>query len=166
VKLFFSFSFIILLFAFAACQETPAPAPPVVAPTVAVTTPAPAATVTGEMKATPSGLKYQDLVIGEGKRPLWGQTVNVEYVGKLENGKEFERGKFKFALGDKNTLKGFNIGIGGGDGIDGMKIGGKRIIILPPDLAYGKEGNGKVIPPNATLKFEIELLDVIGAKSF
>ncbi len=166
MKSFFSFLLLIFLFSFAACQETPAPAPPVVAPSIAAATPVPAATGTGEMKATPSGLKYQDLAIGEGKRPLWGQTVKVEFVGKLENGREFDKGKFQFALGDKNTLKGFNIGIGGGDGIDGMKIGGKRIIILPPDLAYGKEGNGKDIPPNSTLKFEIELLDVIGAKGF
>lgn len=162
MKSIFSLTILIFIFFLVACQDTP-PAPP---PPVVVSTPAPAPTVSGAMNATPSGLKYQDLLIGEGKRPLWGQTVRVDFVGKLENGKEFDKGKFQFRLGDPETLKGFNIGVGGGEAIDAMKLGGKRVIILPPDLAYGKEGNGNKIPPNATLRFEIELLDVIGAKAF
>ena len=165
MKSIFSLTLLILIFSLVACQEPP-PAPPPSLPPAAASTPAPAPTVSGAMNATPSGLKYQDLLIGEGKRPLWGQTVKVGYVGKLENGKEFEKGKFQFKLGDPGTLKGFNIGVGGGEAIDAMKLGGKRIIILPPDLAYGKEGNGAKIPPNATLKFEIELLDVFGEKAF
>ena len=163
MKSIFLYSFLIFLSFVTACQETPLPAPPT--PLVAAT-PAPAPTISGEMKATPSGVKYQDLAIGEGQRPLWGQTVKVQYVGKLQDGKIFEKGKYEFKIGDKDTLKGFNIGIGGGKDIDAMKIGGQRVLILPPDLAYGEQGNGKVIPPNATLRFEIELLEVKGAKAF
>ena len=163
MKSIFLCSFLILLSFVTTCQETPPPAPPT--PLVAAT-PAPAPTISGEMKATPSGVKYQDLAIGEGQRPLWGQTVKVQYVGKLPDGKVFEKGKYEFKLGEKDTLKGFNIGIGGGQEIDAMKIGGQRVLILPPDLAYGEQGNGKVIPPNATLRFEIELLEVKGTKAF
>ena len=88
------------------------------------------------------------------------------FVGKLLDGKEFDKGKFEFKLGDKDTLAGFNIGIGGGKEIDAMKIDGKRVLILPPNLAYGEQGNGKKIPPNATLRFEVELLEVKGTKAF
>ncbi len=163
MKSIFLCSFLIFLSFVTACQETPPPAPPT--PLVAAT-PAPAPTISGEMKATPSGVKYQDLAIGEGQRPLWGQTVKVQYVGKLLDGNIFEQGKYEFKLGDKDTLKGFNIGIGGGQEIDAMKIGGQRVLILPPDLAYGEQGSGKLIPPNATLRFEIELLEVKGTKAF
>ena len=163
MKSIFICSFLIFLSFIIACQENPPPAPPT--PLVAAT-PAPAPTISGVMKATPSGVKYQDLVIGEGQRPLWGQTVKVQYVGKLQDGKIFEKGKYEFKLGDKDTLKGFNIGIGGGQEIDAMKIGGQRVLILPPDLAYGEQGSGKLIPPNATLRFEIELLEVKGTKAF
>lgn len=134
-------------------------------------TPQPAATAQppsgpGEMKTTPSGLKYQDLVLGTGQRVLLGQNVIVKYVAKLADGKVFEEGKFDFKLGDKEIIKGFNLGVAGGDGIDAMKLEGKRLIILPPELAYGKEGNPPKVPPNATITYELELLKVQGGLGF
>ena len=124
------------------------------------------ASAPGEMKTAPSGLKYQDLVPGTGQRALLGQTVTVKYVGKLADGKVFEEGKFDFKLGEKDIIKGFNLGIAGGDGIDAMKLDGKRLVILPPELAYGKDGNPPKVPPNATISFEMELLKVQGGLGF
>ena len=124
------------------------------------------ASAPGEMKTTPSGLKYQDLVPGTGQRALLGQTVTVKYVGKLADGKVFEEGKFDFKLGEKDIIKGFNLGIAGGDGIDAMKLDGKRLVILPPELGYGKDGNPPKVPPNATISFEMELLKVQGGLGF
>ena len=124
------------------------------------------ASAPGEMKTAPSGLKYQDLVPGTGQRALLGQTVTVKYVGKLADGKVFEEGKFDFKLGEKDIIKGFNLGIAGGDGIDAMKLDGKRLVILPPELGYGKDGNPPKVPPNATISFEMELLKVQGGLGF
>lgn len=132
--------------------------PPAATPTAAATTPAPAQP--GEMKTAPSGLKYQDLEVGTGQRPLLGQTVTVKYVGKLADGKVFEEGKFDFRLGEPDIVKGFNLGIGGGEGIDAMKVDGKRLIVVPPELGYGKTGNPPKVPPDATISFEIELLKI------
>lgn len=129
---------------------------------VATTTPTPAPTAT----ATPLPIKYEDIVVGDGARAIWGAEVMVKYVGKLEDGKVFEESKMAYKLGDKTYLKGFNIGIGGGDGISAMKVGGKRKITLPPDLAYGKDGDGQKVPPNATITFEIEFLKMQGGIGF
>ena len=126
---------------------------------------------TGELKATPSGLQYQDLVVGDGPKPLFGQTISVHYTGKFQDGKQFESsvgGKpISFKLGMDSIIKGWQIGIGGDGGktIETMRVGGKRKLIIPPDLAYGKEGNG-TIPPNATLIFEVELVGIKKSSTF
>ncbi len=137
-----------------------------VASTPAPTPTAQPASGPGEMKTAPSGLKYQDLVVGTGQRVLFGQTVTVKYVGKLADGKVFEEGKFDFRLGEKDIIKGFNLGVGGGDGIDAMKLDGKRLVILPPELGYGSEGNPPKVPPNATISFEMEVVKLQGGLGF
>jgi FKBP-type peptidyl-prolyl cis-trans isomerase len=114
----------------------------------------------GKVVVTPSGLNYQDLVIGTGAEAVPGKVVVVHYTGWLMNGEKFDssldRGKpFEFPLGAGRVIKGWD------EGVAGMKVGGKRILIIPPDLAYGERGaGGGRIPPNSTLKFEVELLEV------
>jgi FKBP-type peptidyl-prolyl cis-trans isomerase len=109
---------------------------------------------------TPSGLKYQDLKVGEGAEAASGKIVEVHYTGWLESdGTKFDssldRGKpFSFRLGAGQVIKGWD------QGVAGMKVGGKRKLIIPSALGYGKSGAGEVIPPGATLIFEVELLGV------
>jgi len=107
---------------------------------------------------TASGLSITELQLGDGAVASAGQTVIVNYRGTLENGKEFDssygRGPFSFPLGAGRVIKGWD------EGVAGMKVGGKRRLVIPPDLAYGTRGAGGVIPPNATLIFEVELLDI------
>lgn len=111
-------------------------------------------------RQTTSGLRITDLVIGSGTEAVAGRTVVVNYRGTLENGKEFDssqgRGPFSFPLGAGRVIKGWD------EGVAGMKVGGKRRLVIPPDLAYGQRGAGGVIPPDATLIFEVELLEVKG----
>lgn len=114
------------------------------------------------MPTTPSGLQYDDLAVGEGSAARSGQTVTVHYTGWLTNdgatpGKKFDssldRGDpFTFNLGQGQVIAGWD------EGVEGMKVGGKRKLTIPPDLGYGPWGAGGVIPPNATLVFEVELL--------
>lgn len=108
---------------------------------------------------TPSGLKYVDQVTGTGDVAVAGKTVSVHYTGWLENGKKFDssldRGQpFSFPLGAGRVIKGWD------EGVQGMKVGGKRKLTIPSDLGYGSRGAGGVIPPNATLIFDVELLGV------
>ena len=109
-------------------------------------------------ETTSTGLRITELVIGNGEPALEGKTVSVNYKGTLENGKEFDssygRAPFSFPLGAGRVIKGWD------EGVAGMKVGGKRELTIPPSLGYGERGAGGVIPPNATLIFEVELLSV------
>jgi peptidylprolyl isomerase len=106
---------------------------------------------------TPSGLRYVDLVEGTGASPAAGDRVEVHYTGWLEDGKKFDssvdRGQpFVFPLGAGRVIRGWD------EGVASMKVGGRRRLIIPPQLGYGDRGAGRVIPPGATLVFEVELL--------
>lgn len=108
---------------------------------------------------TDSGLKYYDLEEGSGESPEEGQQVSVHYTGWLEDGTLFDssllRGEpFTFTLGAGQVIPGWD------EGVASMNVGGRRQLVIPPDLAYGEQGAGGVIPPDATLIFEVELLDV------
>jgi FKBP-type peptidyl-prolyl cis-trans isomerase FkpA len=108
---------------------------------------------------TPSGLGYVDLVEGTGPLPKTGDSVRVHYTGWLENGKKFDsshdrREPLVFAVGRGQVIKGWDEGVGS------MKVGGKRKLVIPANLGYGSQGAGGVIPPNATLIFEVELLGI------
>ncbi len=112
-----------------------------------------------EEVTTSSGLKYIDMEVGSGKSPLSGQGVVVHYTGTLEDGTKFDssvdRDKpFSFTIGIGRVIQGWD------EGVMGMNIGGKRRLIIPPELGYGTRGAGGVIPPNATLIFDVELLDI------
>lgn len=108
---------------------------------------------------TPSGLKYVEEKEGTGATPQSGQTVEVHYVGTLEDGTKFDssrdRGQpFSFKIGVGQVIKGWD------EGLSTMKVGGRRQLIIPPELGYGSRGAGGVIPPNAILHFDVELLGV------
>jgi len=116
--------------------------------------------VTGAPTKTPSGLEYWDIKVGTGAVAQAGHKVKVHYTGWLTNGKKFDssvdRGQpFEFMLGGGQVIKGWD------EGVAGMKVGGKRQLRIPPDLAYGQRGVGDgLIPPNSTLVFDVELIDV------
>jgi FKBP-type peptidyl-prolyl cis-trans isomerase FkpA len=106
---------------------------------------------------TASGLVIEDLVVGDGAEATAGQHVTVHYTGWLTDGRKFDSSKdrndpFQFALGARHVIAGWD------EGVQGMKIGGTRKLTIPSDLGYGPRGAGGVIPPNATLVFEVELL--------
>ncbi len=111
-------------------------------------------------RITDSGLKIEDTVEGSGAEATAGQTVSVHYTGWLENGSKFDSSKdrndpFNFRLGAGQVIRGWD------EGVQGMKVGGTRKLTIPPQLGYGARGAGGVIPPNATLIFEVELLDIL-----
>jgi FKBP-type peptidyl-prolyl cis-trans isomerase FkpA len=114
------------------------------------------------MHTTSSGLQYEDVVTGTGAEAAAGRTVEVHYTGWLyvdgKAGAKFDSSKdrnepFRFPLGGGRVIRGWD------EGVQGMKLGGIRRLVIPPDLGYGARGAGGVIPPNATLLFEVELLE-------
>jgi peptidylprolyl isomerase len=115
--------------------------------------------MSGDIKETPSGLKYIVIEEGEGDKPAKGKKVKVHYTGKLEDGSVFdssvERGvPIEFTLGVGQVIKGWD------EGIADMKVGEKRQLIIPPDLGYGPNGHPPVIPANSTLIFDVELVEI------
>ena len=112
------------------------------------------------MITTNSGLQYEDITIGQGPTAAKGQNVSVHYTGVLEDGTQFDssvgRGPFEFTLGVGMVIKGWD------EGVAGMQIGGKRKLVIPGNLAYGDQGFPGVIPPNASLTFDVQLLSVSG----
>ena len=121
------------------------------------------AAATSQVIEMPDGLKYSDDKVGDGAAAAFGAKVTVHYTGWLDNdgakGKKFDssrdRGEpFTFALGAQQVIAAWD------EGVKGMKVGGRRTLIIPPGLAYGASGAGGVIPPNATLIFDVELLNV------
>jgi len=120
----------------------------------------PARPVTGVgIFSTVSGLQFQDLKVGSGSPAAAGDTVSVHYTGWLEDGTKFDSSRdkgtpFEFKLGGGSVIEGWD------QGVNGMQVGGVRKLFIPPYLAYGEEGLGDIIPPNATLVFEVELLEI------
>jgi FKBP-type peptidyl-prolyl cis-trans isomerase len=114
----------------------------------------------GSVKKMENGLLIEDLIVGDGAEAKDYNKVVVNYTGKLEDGSVFDsslnpgRSPFTFTLGAGSVIKGWD------QGLKNMKVGGKRKLTIPPDLAYGANGAGNAVPPNATLIFEVELLEV------
>ena len=120
------------------------------------------AKVTGDGVKTDSGLQYWDIKVGTGEEAKSGDKVKVHYTGWFTSGKKFDssvdaRQPYSFTLGQGNVIKGWD------EGVAGMKVGGKRQLRIPPELAYGEKGYKDIIPPNATLIFDVQLLAVAPA---
>jgi peptidylprolyl isomerase len=112
-----------------------------------------------QLTRTASGLGYVDLVEGTGPQPTTGESVRVHYTGWLESGQKFDsshdrRQPLVFSVGRGQVIKGWDEGVGS------MKVGGKRKLVIPASLGYGERGAGGIIPPGATLIFEVELLGI------
>ncbi len=144
--------------------STAAPAAPAPAPPTADISHKPATTkINGKtvtMKSTPSGLQFYDIKVGTGPSPDQGQAADVQYVGALPDGAKFDssydRGPdpFEFPVGGGQVIKGWD------EGVATMKVGGKRRLVVPADLAYGADSPTPAIPPNSTLVFDVELVAV------
>jgi peptidylprolyl isomerase len=161
----------ILVLAFQFLSGTPAAIAGSIAPTesiatVSLATSAPSKSIAmdnAEQQApavtTASGLQYIEIAEGTGDLPVKGQTVSVHYTGTLESGKKFDSSRdrnqaFEFQIGEGQVIKGWD------EGLSTMKVGGRRKLIIPADLGYGARGAGGVIPPNAVLVFDVELLKI------
>jgi FKBP-type peptidyl-prolyl cis-trans isomerase len=108
--------------------------------------------VTGSPVTTASGLQYWNIKLGTGALAIPGKKAKVQYTGWLTTGKKFDSGVYDFVVGNGQVIKGWD------EGVAGMKVGGKRQLRIPPQLAYGERGYPGAIPPNATLVFDVELL--------
>jgi FKBP-type peptidyl-prolyl cis-trans isomerase len=133
----------------AGCKKTPSGIAPSAPPAIDV----------ARQVTLPSGLIYQDLAVGTGTGATPGHLVTVNYTGWLTDHTKFDSSfdhgePFQFPLGEGRVIRGWD------EGVAGMKVGGKRLLVIPPNLGYGASGAGGVIPPNATLIFEVELLGV------
>jgi FKBP-type peptidyl-prolyl cis-trans isomerase len=130
----------------------------------AAPTPTPAPTPAQPPPDPNAKLEIKDLTVGKGPEAKAGDSVKVHYVGTLLNGEEFDASKkhgtepFQFDLGKGRVIKGWD------DGVAGMKVGGKRKLTIPPHLGYGARGAGAKIPPNSTLVFEVELVEIVKKK--
>ena len=167
IQRFLALAALALLVSVAACQQsatnggtasTTSSGSGTTAGTTGGETPA-AGSISGGVVTTPSGLKYEDMNVGDGTLAERGNRVSVHYTGWLTDGTKFDssldRGQpFQFRLGEGQVIRGWD------EGVAGMRIGGKRKLTIPPNLGYGEAGAGAVIPPNATLVFEVELLSV------
>jgi peptidylprolyl isomerase len=112
-----------------------------------------------QLQTTNTGLQYIDMKVGTGVQPAAGNKVTVHYTGYLMNGEKFDssadrRQPFSFVIGYGQVIKGWD------EGVASMRVGGKRKLVIPAELAYGKRGIGSIIPPNAQLVFDVELLEV------
>ena len=115
--------------------------------------------MSGDVQRTPSGLEIEEIERGFGDPARAGHTVSVHYTGYLQDGTKFDssldRGEpFSFPLGAGKVIRGWD------EGLVGMKVGGRRKLVIPPELAYGSRGAGRLIPPGATLVFDVELVEV------
>ena len=114
-----------------------------------------------DMTRTPTGLYWKDLAVGTGAEAVNGATVVMDYIGWLPDARKFDSSKdsgnpYTFVLGQGNAIAGWD------QGIPGMRVGGRRLLVIPPELGYGSSGMGGVIPPSATLVFNVELRAVAG----
>ena len=114
-----------------------------------------------QMTKTPTGLYWKDLVVGTGVEAVAGSTAVVDYTGWLPDARQFDTSKnagkpYTFVVGQGMVIAGWD------QGVAGMRVGGRRLLVIPPELGYGSSGSGGVIPPNATLVFDVELRDVPG----
>lgn len=146
---------LIVLFVLVGCRKKSQPQTESATP-VSTAAPTP---VSGPPQTTADGLEYWDIKVGTGATAEPGKTVKVQYTGWLVNGKKFDSSvdrnePFSFVLGQGQVIKGWD------EGVAGMKVGGKRQLRIPPSLGYGARGAGGVIPPNATLIFDVELVGV------
>ncbi len=112
-----------------------------------------------DLTTTPSGLQYKDLAVGSGTEATARSRVHVHYTGELTDGRQFDSSRDRgepldFVLGVGQVIRGWD------EGVTGMRVGGRRILVIPPALGYGARGAGGLIPPNATLVFDVELMDV------
>jgi FKBP-type peptidyl-prolyl cis-trans isomerase len=140
-------------------EETASPTTVVTAASAAAPAGQAAAPQPAAAPAAEGPMQQTDLVVGTGAEAKTGSTVSVQYVGTLADGKEFDSSRkrnqpFSFTLGQGQVIRGWD------QGVVGMKVGGKRKLVIPPSLAYGARGMPPVIPPNSTLTFEVELVDV------
>ena len=115
--------------------------------------------VAGESTVLASGLEYIEVEEGTGRQPETGDIVSVHYTGKLDDGTVFDSSiprdtPFEFIIGTGGVIAGWD------EGVAGMQVGGQRTLVIPPNMGYGSRGAGGVIPPNATLVFDVELLGV------